>query len=290
MPVTQKVFKKIEPFLYLIPSALILIMFTYYPFGKSFLQSFFIVDNFGKAKEFVALENYAAVLGNSRFIRAIGNTLIYVIVTVPISISGGLLLALLAQKRTRTSTIYEAMYALPMAMSMSVVAMIYQLALNPNLGVINKFFQTTTNWLREEKTAFLWLMIIQVWLNIGFDFLFTLSALRGISDEVLESAELDGAIGFKKLTKIILPLVSPTILFLLVSSIAKAMIAGGLTMILTQGGPNGSTETIVSFLYNQAVVSGKYNTGYAATIVGFILSFMLVLLSFIYEKKGVYYD
>ena len=78
-------------------------------------------------------------------------------------------------------------------------------------------------------------------------------------------------------------------LFLIVSSIAKEMIASGLTLILTQGGPDGKTETIVSFIYKNSILNQNYNVGYAASVIGFILTFIFVLISFIYEKKGVHY-
>jgi sn-glycerol 3-phosphate transport system permease protein len=241
-------------------------------------------------RRFVGFENYLRLFGNRRFIQALGNTLVFTFVTVPLSIALGLFLALLARKKRRLSRIYEAIYALPMAMAMSVAAMIFQLALNPSIGVVNKLLGLSNNWLQDQATAFSCLIFIQIWLNLGFNFLFMLSAVRSISTEVLESADLDGVGNGRKLTGIIIPLVSPTILFLLVSSIAHAMIAGGLTLVLTQGGPNGSTETVVSFIYRQAILNQNYNDGYTATVVGYAISFILILLSFIYERKGVTYD
>lgn len=287
---TKKIFKNVEPYLYLIPSAIIIILFTYYPFVKNIIQSFFIVDNMGVVKRFAALENYMSVLQNEKFLLAIKNTLLFVIVTVPISIVAGLALALLARKRRKASPVYEALYSLPMAMSLSVIAIIFQLMLNPTLGIVNKVLGTSNNWLKEGATALPSLMFIEIWLNIGFNFLFMLSAIRGISEEVIESSEIDGARGFTRLAKITLPLISPTILFLLCSSIAKTMITSGLTLVLTGGGPKGSTETIVSFIYKYAIENRNYNIGYAASVVGFGITFVLILISFIYEKKGVHYD
>jgi ABC-type sugar transport system permease subunit len=281
---------RIEPYVYLIPSAFILLVFTYYPFIRNMLESFFLVDSFGRIRRFVGLENYALLFKNVRFLRALGNTLIYTLVTVPVSIVLGLFLALLARRRRKLSVIYEAVYALPMAMAMSVAAMIFQLALNPAIGIVNKILGLNIGWLQNEQTALACLMLIQIWLNLGFEFLFMLAAVRGISTELLESADLDGAAGFRKITAIILPLVSPTILFLLASGIAHAMIAGGLTLVLTQGGPNGSTETVVSYIYRQAILNQNYNDGYAATTVGYVISFVLILLSFVYERRGVHYE
>lgn len=282
-------FHRIEPFLYLVPAAIIIIMFTYYPFLKSFFQSFFIVNDFGERGAFCGIDNYKLLFGDPGFLRAILNTFIYALVTVPLSIIVGLVLALLARRRMKFAPIYESMYLVPMAMSLSVTAMIFQFVLNPSLGVLNKMTGSGISWLNDPHFAFACILFIQVWMNIGFNFLFVLTALRGIPDDILESAEIDGARHFRKLFSIILPLISPTIFFLVVTSIAKAMTSSGLVLILTNGGPESSTEVIVSYLYKAAIINQNNNIGNAATMIGFIICFIMILISFIYEKKAVTY-
>lgn len=280
----------VEPYLYLLPALLLLTAFIYYPFFKNIFESFFVVDMLGKIKRWCGFENYQLLFQNVKFVRAMKNTVLYTCVTAPVSIAMGLFLALLARKRRRLSAFYEASYALPMAFCTSIIAMVYQLMLNPSLGVINKIFHLDINWLSNEGLTLWVLMFIQVWLNTGSTFLYMLAGLRNIPDEVLESANLDGAHGFSRLFRIIIPMVSPTIMFLLCTSIARGMMAAGLTMILTQGGPNGSTETIVSFIYYQAIKNRNFNAGYPAATIGFLLSFSMILASFLYEKKGVHYN
>ncbi|MGM0125580.1 sn-glycerol 3-phosphate transport system permease [Enterococcus sp. AZ194] len=280
---------KIEPWFYLLPSLVAIGLFTYYPFVTNIFDSLHIVDSFGNRRAFIGIENYQAILGNPKFLQAIGNTVLFSAITIPASLIIGLILALVAREKRKTSPIYEAMYSLPMAMSLAAVAMIFQLMLNPTLGMVNKIFGVDINWLKDVTTSLPSLIFIETWLNIGFNFLFMLTAVRGIPDEILESAEIDGAVGFTRLYKIILPYISPTILFLLVSSIAKTMITSGLTLILTQGGPDGATETIVSFIYKNAILNQNYNIGYAASVVGFVITFLFAGLSFIYEKRGVHY-
>lgn len=284
------VFRKVEPYIYLIPAFALLFLFTYYPFVKNTILSFFTANRYREIQRFAGFANYIRVLKDPLFLRSIGNTLIYVGVTVPVSILFGFILALLARKKHKLSIIYEALFALSMAVSASVVAMIFQLAYNPSMGIINKIFGTTTNWLNDGKTALLALMVIQVWANIGYNFIFLFSALRGLSEEVLEGAVLDGAVGKKLLSKIIIPLVSPTMLFLLVKDIAYAMTTASFVIILTDGGPNGATETIMSYIYGKAIVGTNYNAAFAATMVGFILSAAMMVLSLILEKKKVSYD
>lgn len=283
-------FKRLEPYLYLLPALIFFAVFIYYPFLKNEALSFFTLDKFRHIKNFAGLANYIKILGDPKFLQAIGNTLIYVFITVPVSMVFGYLLALLCRKKRRFSVIYEAMFALSMATSASVVAMIFQLAYNPSMGIINKLSGLSVNWLNDPDMALLSIMIIQVWANIGYNFIFILSGLRGISDDVIESSSIDGVRGIQLQTKIILPMISPTLLFLCVKDLAYAMTTASFTLILTGGGPNGATETMISYIYKKAIVGTNYNAAFAATTVCFILSAILMAVSMAFEGKKVHYE
>jgi len=272
-----------------------LILFTYYPFIKNFFLSFFIVDRFREIRSFTGISNYIRVLTDSNFLQAIGNTFLFVLATVPVSITIGFFLALLARKKMRFSVVYITLFALSMAVSIAVIAMIFQLAYNPSMGAINKIFGISISWLTDPSTALLSLIIVQIWSNIGYNFIFMFSALRALPEEVMESAKMDGAVRTKLLTKIIIPLVSPTLLFLLMSGIAHAMTSASLTLILTTthgatGQPGGATEVIMSFIYGRAIMGTNFNIAFAATIVGFVLSAVMMFLSLVLDSKKVSYD
>lgn len=294
-PVGKRIFRTVEPYLYLLPAFVLLFLFTFYPFVKNTVLSFFTVNKFREIKEFAGLANYVRVLTDETFLQAIKNTLIFVVTTVPVSIVIGLGLALLAKKRRKTSSVYEAMYALSMAISVSVVAMIFQFAFNPSMGIINKATGLNISWLTDPRTALLAIIFIQIWANIGYNFIFLLSALRGMSEEIIESAKVDGATGIRLLTKIILPMISPTLLFLLMKDIAYAMTTCSFTLILTypifhNGGPNGTTEMIMSYVYGKGIAGTNYNAAFAATTVGFVLAGIMMLLSLALEKRKVNYQ
>ena len=221
---------------------------------------------------------------------AVKNTLVYVAVTVPVSMVLGYFLALLCRKKRKSSFVYEAMFALPMAVSTSVVAMIFQLAYNPSMGIINKLTGLNVNWLSDQKLALISIMIVQIWANVGYNFIFILSGVRGLSEEVMESAAIDGVSGIQMQTKIILPMLSPTLLFLLVKDVAYAMTTASFTLIMTEGGPNGATETMISYIYKKAITGTNYNAAFAATTVCFVLSALMMALSMALEGKKVHYD
>ena len=155
-----KKLSKLEPYVYLTPALVYFTIFSFYPFLRTVVSSFFVLDANGVAKGFAGLSNYAKVLKDPLFIQSIFNTLLYVVLASPVAIIIALLLALVANKKTRSSSIYETMFSLTMAMSMSVTAMIFKIMYNPNIGIINKLLQTKINWLNDPKYSMLSLSAI----------------------------------------------------------------------------------------------------------------------------------
>lgn len=301
--------KRVEPWLYLAPAIIFFVMFTYYPFIKTVFSSFFRVNSMGRivknppsdfieylkamAGRFMGFQNYTRVLGTTAFQTAIKNTFIYVILAAPLSIFIALILALMANKPRRLSVVYETLFAVTMAMSMSVSAMIFKLAYNPSIGIVNHLIGMRINWLNDKRYAMVAIGVISTWMNIGYNFLFLLAAVRSIPQEILESCALDGAKPVRKTVNIIMPLISPTLFFLICTSLAKSMMMSGLVLIFTSGAglsTTASIDTMISYMYKQAVNNLNYNDGYASAIIAFVMTFILMLISFRFEKKGVHYN
>lgn len=286
--------QKIKAYFWLAPALILTLIFKYYSFFKSVFQSFFLVNNKGLNAKFVGLRNYIEVLQQADFQSAVLTTIKLTVISVPISLIISLSLALLAQKRRRLSPAYESMFTLPMAMSVSVVVMIFQFMLNPTLGIINQWMGTRISWFYDAKYLLIALIVLQVWMNIGFEFIYYLAALRGIPSELLECASLDGAHGFRYLQKIILPLISPTTFFLLCTEFAKSMMIASPLIIIQSTTQNNTTtsalKTIIYYMYNYAFQRSNYSYAYVASTIGFLLTLAVMILSFHFEKKGVHYN
>lgn len=286
----KKFLKTMEPYLWLLPAFILFGAFTFYPFIETIFKSFFIVDSFGNVNRFVGLENYMYILSDEKFVQAIFNTVWFVLLTVPISKVLGFLLALLANKKRKTSIFYETSFAIPMAMASSVTAMIFQLLYVPSLGFINGFFGIDVQWLTDPKVALIAIAIIQIWLSTGYAFIFMLSAVRSVPDDLIESADLEGATPFRKLISIYLPITSPTMFYLIITDLAYSMMMMGLVNILTDGGPFGATQTIMQYVYKQLSATGNYSNANPAAIIAFVMTFIVTMLGFAWEKKGVHYQ
>ena len=190
---------KLTPYLFLLPTILLMGTFIYYPFVKTIGTSFFLTNATGKAVEFIGLENYQKIFSDSLFIQSIKNTFIYALIQVPVTIVLAFLMAMAANKKRKVSWFYELTFAFPMAVSMSVAALIFKLMLNPQIGIVNHIFGLDVQWFNGEKTALLSVIILGVWLGLGMDFLYLLSAVRSVPDDLIEVARIDGCPNWKQI-------------------------------------------------------------------------------------------
>lgn len=285
-----RMMQKSKPYLFLLPALVFIIMFTYYPFVETIINSFFKLNNKAQRVEFVGLKNYFQVFKAKNFNNSLYNSIRFTVMTVPFNILISLILALLAEKKHRFSWLYEVMFSLPMAISMSATCMIFKLLLNNSIGLLNYSLGLNIKWFFDKKTALWGIAIITVWQNIGYEFLYLSAALRNVPQDVLEAATVDGANWIYRTIRIVFPLISPTLFYLFCLDLIAGMMMSGPVMVLTNGGPRNSTETLVYHMYSKTISGTNMGYGYAISIVIFLIVFLLVLLSFKAEKKGVYYE
>lgn len=285
-----RVMQKSKPYLFLLPALFFIVMFTYYPFVETIINSFFKLNNKAQRVNFVGLKNYLQVFKAKNFNNSLYNSIRFTLMTVPFNISISLILALLAEKRRRFSRMYEVMFSLPMAISMSATCMIFKLLLNNSIGLFNYSLGLDIKWFFDKNTALWGIAIITVWQNIGYEFLYLSAALRNVPQDVLEAATVDGANWIHRTLRIVFPLITPTVFYLFCLDLIGGMMMSGPVMVLTNGGPRNSTETLVYHMYSKTVSGTNMGYGYAISIVIFLIVFLLMLLSFKAEKKGVYYE
>lgn len=152
-------FHKIEPVLYLAPAFIVLGIFVYFPFFKTIIESFFLLNSMGEVREFIGFENYINIFSNSKFIQSIFNSIKFAIFTVPFTVGLSFILAMMAAKKRPASPVYETLFSLPMAMSTSVAAMIFELMFSPTLGIVNSITGLNIKWLSDRNTA-MWVLIV----------------------------------------------------------------------------------------------------------------------------------
>lgn len=286
----KKLFKNIEAYLYLIPCLLGFIIFMFYPFVKTIFLSFNITNTNGEPVEFVGLDNYKELFLSPDFISSIGITLKFVVITAIPAILIGLALAILADNKHKGSRLYEVMFAMPMAVSSAAAAIIWMLLYHPSIGILNYLLKSQIGWLTDEKIALFSVALVTVWLNIGLNFIFILTGLKNIPNELKESAQIDGAKWGRKLFRLTIPLISPTLFFVVFINMINSFQAFGQIKLLTSGGPANSTNVIVHEIYREAFFNNRFETACAESIVLFFIILLITLIQLGFEKKGVHYS
>lgn len=281
---------KIEPFLYMIPSLMIFTLFVFYPFIKTIIMSVSRTNLRGQIKEFVGLENFKEVILSPEFYNSLIITLKFVFIVTTLSIVIGLLLALLANNKLKGNRVFELVFSMPMAIASAPASIIWMMIFHPTNGILNYFLGTEIGWLTDSKYALISVAIVTIWLNIGINFIFLLTGLRNISDELMESASIDGAGYFSKVKNIILPMLSPQLFFVIFMNLINSFQAFAQIKLLTQGGPGDSTNVLVHSIYREAFFNGRFEIASVQALLLFVIMFIVTVLQFRWEKKGVHYQ
>ncbi len=286
----QKTFgEKIEPYIYLLPALIIFSVFIFFPFFKTIYMSLTLTDTHGQIKEFIGLENYIRLLTSAEFGNSVLTTIKFVFLTAIPTIMISLFLALLSNENVRGGRITNVLFSLPMAVSSASAAIIWMLLFHPSSGMINYVFKTNIGWLQNSDWALLAITIVTVWMNLGLNFIFLFAGLKSIPDDLMESAQIDGANYFERLIHIVIPTLSPTLFFVTIINIINSFQAFGQINIMTKGGPGKATNVMVFSIYQDAFVNNRFGVASAQSIILFLMMLTVTLIQFSYEKKKVFY-
>ncbi|HDR7793899.1 TPA: sugar ABC transporter permease [Bacillus luti] len=272
---------------FLIPVGIPLILFWIIPnfisLGISFTDWDFMTNDFN----FVGLENYFNLFTQDSFMQALLNTFYFGIGTVIPTIALGLGFALFFRKKFKGSALYQLMIFSPWVTPTIAVSIVWSLLYEPQFGVINKvlnFFGIPgLDWLQSSKTAMLAVIIVTVWKLVGWTMIFYIGALEKVPDSLYEAASIDGANSWQKFRYVTLPMVSSTTFFLVVVNTISSVQAYDQIKILTQGGPSGSTRTLLYLFFQQGFE--QFDMG-SATAIAFIILIITILLSVINKIIG----
>ncbi|MBD3922112.1 sugar ABC transporter permease [Paenibacillus sp. PR3] len=281
-------------YVFLGPSLILFGIFFFYPMIQSVYLSLHSTDLTGRVNGFVGLDNFIYLVKNDFFLHGLKITLYFALLTVPTSILVALLLAALSNGKRKGLTLFQFAYSLPVVLSVGSSSVIWMFLFHPSLGMFNYFLSllhmSPINWLVDPKWALLSVSLMTVWMNLGFNYIILSSGLRGIPDEIRESAAIDGAGPLRLFVRILLPLLSPTLFFLVIVSIISSFQAFGQINILTHGGPMNSTNVLVFSIYQEAFENFRFGTGSAQALVLFIIIIILTLVQFKWAEKKVHYQ
>ena len=215
----HKIFKTIEPYLYLVPALVFFALFVFWPFGKTLRLSFAMTTPLGEVAKYVGIDNYIQIFSDKEFLKSLLISFEFAAMMVVFSMVIGFVLAIVSNEKIRGKSLFRTVYALPMAISAAAASVVFMFIFHSSLGILNKTLGTTIGWLTDPKWALISVTIVSVWMNIGMNYIYLTAALQGVPQELYESAAMEGAGFFQKHKNVTIPCISPTVFFLLIINV-----------------------------------------------------------------------
>lgn len=282
--------KLLLPYFLIVPTLVSCLIFKFYPFLKTIISSFSITDQFGGWLGWAGTFFWEMMFKDDSFWQILGTTLGYAVITFIGTFVIAMILAMLSTKKTKFGKVSQMLYALPIAIAHSTSSVIFLFVFKGEGGLLNSWLGTDIGWLIKEDTAFWVVAVVTVWTHISGSFLYLLAGFRGVSEDILEAAIVDGANSVTRAVKIMIPMASPQIFYVLFLNIISALGVFTQVKLLTGGGPSGSTTSLMYEIYLRAVKFGEYEYACCVSIVTFLIIFLFTRIQFAFEKKMVYYQ
>jgi len=272
---------------FIFPALLGTFIFVIIPVICSFGLSFMDWDLINKA-QFVGLQNYKEIFTAPLFGKILLNTFVYAISTSIFAVIIPLVLACILNSKIRGSEFFKTVYFLPFVTPMIVVAVIWQWIFDPNIGILNHVLHLHINWLYDPNFAMPAIIIVSVWKLIGYNMIIFLSGLSALNQSLFEASKIDGASMIDTFKFVTVPLLSPTIFFVVVITCISTFQIFDLIYLMTQGGPLDSTNVLVYAIYKNAFEYFKIGQASAIAYVLFVIILALTLIQWQLRKKLVY--
>ena len=267
--------------LFMLPAAIIYLSVIVAPVLYSFFISLFKWNGIAEM-EFVGLQNYINLLTDDKTFRiAIVNNLIWIVLTIFITMTVSLAFAVILNKKFRGRTFFRGFFYFPSVIALIATAIIWRWIYNPNIGFINQFFQLlgidySQQWISDPNVSLYAVFAAGLWQGIGQPMILFLAGLQAISPDVLEAATIDGANGIKKFFLITVPLLKDTFVIVIATLIVAAMKVYDIIQGLTGGGPNDATQMLATYMYSQ--VFQYNNVGYGTAVACIMVILMMVVI------------
>lgn len=287
-------FKKMSSaWLFVIPALIPQIVFWIYPILRSICISFTDWDYMSPTYNFVFFDNFIALFRDQRFYDALWNTVVFTLGTLLPTIVLGLMLALLLQKSFKGSGIIKFILFSPWITPTVAVSIVWTWIYDPGTGIantiLNLFGLPGLQWIKSSQTAMLAVIIVTVWKSLGYAMIFYLSALEKVPKELYEASGMDGAKSWQRFRDVTIPCISPTTFFLMIITMVNSLQAYDQIQILTQGGPSGSTRTLLYMYYQLGFEEFNMGQATAVAIVLIVITVLLSVIQFTGSKKWVHY-
>lgn len=281
---------------FILPTMLGLLILNIIPIFQTIYQSFFKTGAFGRGNIFVGFENYERLISDGSVWQALCNTLKYAIVEVPFSIAIALVIAVMLNAKMRGRSVYRAIYFLPMVVAPAAVSMVWKWLFNSEFGLLNHLLTSIglkpVYWLSDPDIAIYSLAIVGIWGVIGYNMVLFLAGLQEIPRDYYEAAQMDGANVVQQFFKITVPLISPTMFFVVVTRVISSLqVFDSIFMMIDKSSQAlPKTQSLVYLFYRYAFVENNKGYGSAIVVLLLIIIMIITVIQMVAQKKWVHYN
>lgn len=272
--------KKMTPYLFIMPAFILLFMFSIYPLLSSFYVSMLDMKVSFETAKFVGLDNFKEVFQDDRFLNSLKVTLLFTAIEVPAQMIIGLIISAILKENTTMNKLFRSIYFIPVVCSSTAIGIMFQIILHSNIGIIPYWIKLLglgkVNLLNTPGVTLIVVVIISVWRSFGISAMILISAMQNVPKSYYEAAEIDGAGAIRKFFSITLPNIMPSFWFLLMTRVIGSLQVFDLIFMLTEGGPNHTTETLVTYVYGRAFDLGN-RMGYATAMSEFLFLIIMII-------------
>lgn len=284
-------YKKYAPYLFLLPAAVVLLVFFFIPFFQTLYFSFLDYGNGIYNPTFVYWDNYKQLFTSAVFYKVMFNTFLYLFIAVPVLAIIPLFIAILINQKLRCLTLYKILIYLPVIVSIVVAAIAFKW-LYAQSGILNYFLETLginpVGWLTDTRFSLISVIIVTIWKGIGYYMMIYLAALMSVPNELYEACDIDGASFFRKHLTVTIPHIMPTIALVTTISAISAMKVFAEIYVMTKGGPLNSSKTIVYYIYERAFENLDLGYASALAVVLLIVVMIFSLINILFFEKNKY--
>ena len=277
------------PYLLLLPVIVACVVFSFYPSFKTIISSVTYTNVYGEWTGWAGNRFWKMMFGNEEFWSILGITLKFAVANFIGTFVIAMILALLSVKRTKWGKVYQMLYALPVAVASAISSVIWKSFFATD-GILNSWLGIHVSWLNDVDKTFWVVVIVTVWCHIAGSYIYLLAGFRGVSDDLIEASMIDGAGWWTRSVKIMIPMASSQIFFVLFVNIVNAIKTFTQIKLLSLGGPAKSTTTLMYDVYVRAIEYGEYEYACCLSIVLFLLIFLVTRIQFALEDKFVHYQ
>jgi len=282
------------PWLLLAPQLILVLVFFYWPTSQALYWAFTLEQAWGGGNTWVGFDNFLAIFADNKYWATVGRSAFYAIAATGLSMAVALILAMFADRALSGTKLFQSVFVWPYAIAAPAAGVAFRFIFSPEAGLIGAVNQmwpgiwdpSTIGW-----HALAMVIICHAWLGIGYNFIFFLAALQMVPRSLSEAGAMDGARPFRRMLDLQLPLIAPTVFFLLIMNIISSFTDSfGLIDVMTEGGPIGATEVMVYKIYFDGFKGLDYSGAAAQSIVLMLLVISLTFVQFKWVERRVHYN